>query len=171
MESPAPVQPEKKKNNTLIIVIVALLVACCCGILIIVGVVALGRSLLDFSKMQPEIPSITVPEGSGPVEEPYDASIPQGGLGNNDLRLRVWNFITPMAKDDAGCENPVPAATVIAITEGLKDGVWTEDWTLFCENGTMSVYRIVFSTNSDGTINFSPAAISMEAPVVAPHAP
>jgi hypothetical protein len=168
MEIPAPVQPGKK-SNTLIIVIAAIVVLCCCGALVIGGVVALGTSLFSFSSWQSGAPELPIP-GEGwdeewdfeqPFEEEaYDPSIPQGGLGDNDLRRRVWDFITPMAASKAGCEDPIPAATVIVVTEPLKDGVWTEGWTLFCSNGPTPVFRIIFTTQSSGAVNFSPGLIS-----------
>ncbi len=106
-----------------------------------------------------------------PVDEEYDPAIPQGGRGDNELRKRVWDFVASLAEDDADCKNPLPAAAIIVVTEEPDSagvwteepdsaGVWEEGWTLFCENGSTPIYRVIFTPNSNGTINFSPGLIS-----------
>lgn len=96
-----------------------------------------------------------------PVEEEYDPTLPQGGRGDNALRKRVWDFVVRMAESKAACENPFPAATIIVVTvEPDASAVWEEAWTLFCENGPTPVFRIIFTPNENGTINFSLGLIS-----------
>ncbi len=96
-----------------------------------------------------------------PVDEEYDPTLPQGGRGDNELRKRVWDFVTSLAEKNADCQNPLPAAAIIVVTEEPDSaGVWEEGWTLFCENGPAPVYRVIFTPNSNGTINFSPGLIS-----------
>ncbi|MCA2001375.1 MAG: hypothetical protein LDL51_05895 [Chloroflexi bacterium] len=95
-----------------------------------------------------------------PVGEEYDPTLPQGGRGDNELRKRVWDFVTSLAENDADCQNPLPAASIIVVTEEPDSaGVWEEGWTLFCENGPTPVYRVIFTPNSNGTINFSPGLV------------
>jgi len=112
-----------------------------------------------------ETPEAVEPESlylpTVPADEEYDPTLPQGGRGDNELRKRVWDFVTSLAEDDADCKKTLPAAAIIVVTEEPDStGVWEEGWTLFCENGPTPVYRVIFTPNSNGTINFSPGLIS-----------
>ncbi len=150
------VQPRKKSNIPLIVA-AALVVACLCSCVTLVLTVGVGFYLLDVNSVS----SPTFPAYDAPAVEAYDPNLPQGGYGDNALRKRVWDFILPMAEEDANCQSPLPAAAVIAVTvEPDSSGVWEEGWTLFCSNGPTPVFRIIFSPNPDGTINFSPGIIS-----------
>jgi len=95
------------------------------------------------------------------TEEAFDPNIPQGGRGDNALRKRVWEFILPMAEEQAGCVSPLAIISVLTVTsEPDSAGVWEETWEVFCENGSNPVFRIIFTPNSDGTVNFSPGLIN-----------
>ncbi|MDD2920699.1 MAG: hypothetical protein PHQ36_00290 [Anaerolineales bacterium] len=163
-------EPKKKTTNIPVIIAVAIIVACCCSAAVLCLITGVGMFSLDwvtsatppsfdydFPTEEPGNPVIPTAE----AEEPYDPNIPQGGRGNNELRKRVWDFVTSLAEDDADCKNPLPAATIIVVSkEPDGDGVWEEGWTLFCGNGPTPVYRIIFTPNPDGAINFSPGLIS-----------
>ncbi len=176
-------QPQKKSNIP-IIVVVSLLVACCCSTVILclilgTGFFALSRAAVPdqfpIDSFDP-IPTETAEDEIEPsttespantyiptaaVDEPFDPTLPQGGRGDNALRKRVWDFIVSLAEEDAGCISPLPAAAIIVVTEEPdSSGVWEEGWTLFCDNGPTPIYRIIFTSNPDGNINFSPGLIS-----------
>lgn len=151
-----PVVQSQKKSNVPLIVGAALVTACLCGCVVLVLVGGVGFFLLDSSSMGTPVQPMYVEQ-----DEPFDPNLPQGGYGDSKLRGKVWNFILPMAERDANCENPTPLATLIEVsTEPDASGVWEERWTLVCGNGPMPVFRIIFTPNPGGIINFSPGLIS-----------
>jgi hypothetical protein len=176
-------QPQKKSNIP-IIVVISLIVACCCGavtlcLIVGTGIFALNRTTIPdpfpIESFDP-IPTEAAEDGFEPfptespekpfiptaaVDEPYDPALPQGGRGDNALRKRVWDFVVSLAEGDADCKSPLPAAAIIEVTEEPDNsGIWEEAWTLFCDNGSTPIYRIIFTSNPDGNINFSPGLIS-----------
>ena len=176
-------QPKKATSNIPIIVVVSIIVACCCSAITLclclgTGFFALSQTsttnpppidLESFPTIIPEEPFESLPTESPSdlfiptpaTNEPFNPNLPQGGRGDNALRERVWDFVTSLAKDDADCNSPLPSATIIVETvKPDNSGVWEETWTLFCENGPTPVYRIIFTPNPDGNINFSPGLIS-----------
>lgn len=159
------VQPAKKSNIPLIVG-AALVVACLCGCVTLTLTVGTGFFFLNQAS-DPVQPIYVEPiQPVDPFEaietpEPYDPNLPQGGYGDNKLRGKVWDFILPMAERDANCQNPTPLATWIEVTvEPDASGVWEEHWTLICENGPTPVFRIIFTPNPGGIINFSPGLFS-----------
>ncbi len=149
----AVVQPAKKSNIP-IIVGAALVVACLCGCVTLALTVGTGFFFLNQAS-EPVQPIYVE------TDEPFDPNLPQGGYGDNQLRGQVWDFILPMAERDANCQNPTPIATFIEVSvEPDGSGVWEERWTLVCENGPMPVFRIIFTPNPGGIVNFSPGLIS-----------
>jgi hypothetical protein len=175
-------QPQKKSNIPIIAVIVGI-TAGLCGAVILCSIAGMGflyvnrmktaHPTLDSSEPIPtdtlqspfeSLPteaseSLFIPTAA--VDKPFDSTLPQGGRGDNALRKRVWDFVVSLAEDDAGCKSPLPAAAIIVTTEEPdSSGVWEEAWALFCDNGSTPIYRIIFTPNSDGNINFSPGLIS-----------
>jgi hypothetical protein len=176
-------EPQKMSGNLVLIIAVLVFVfICCCVVALCLGTGAfLFMRADDVSSPQPieqfELPAFEEPAEQSepylpdepqnsflptvPVDEEYDPALPQGGRGDNALRKRVWDFVLRMAESKAACENPLPAATVIVVTvEPDASGVWEETWTLFCGNGPTPVFRVIFTPNENGTINFSPGLIS-----------
>lgn len=160
-----PISNPQKKSNIPIIAAVSVVFACCCGTVILcliagAGFFALNRTSYSLDSHQ-TTPTESFDNMFPPTSEPFDPNIPQGGRGDNALRKRVWDFIVPMAEEQAGCVSPLAIISVLTVTsEPDSAGVWEETWEVFCENGSNPVFRIIFTPNSDGTINFSPGLIN-----------
>ncbi|MFZ5881846.1 MAG: hypothetical protein ACOY0R_20960 [Chloroflexota bacterium] len=158
-------QPARKSNIPLIVG-AALVVACLCGCVTLTLTVGTGFFFLNQASAPVQPIYVEPIQPVDPFEaigtpEIFDPNLPVGGYTDNKLRGKVWDFILPMAERDADCENPTPMATMIEVTvEPDASGVWEEHWTLVCGNGPMPVFRIIFTPNPGGIINFSPGLIS-----------
>lgn len=160
--NPVP-QTEPKNNRNIIIGVVVALVLCCCCLVTAVGgyygyqaYVAAQQAVEDFQDF--EIPT-TVPFDPGdpnatPFSPGFDDSgqLPAGGLADEETRLFAWASVQ-LVGIMSGCDTPTAEGTVIAVTQQPDaSGVWREDWTVNCGDGTTMTFPIKF-TPENGIVN------------------
>jgi hypothetical protein len=165
MES--PIQPEPQKSNTGLMigagVAVALVLICCC---LLVGVIAaltimgpvVGKVYSTIDNI-PQMPSGMPTISDFPTMSP-DATmpslsdvIPTGGNGTDVQRTQAWAQLF-IAATVSGCSIDSPSAipdTKIKVTqEANGDGVWVEEWTVPCSDGTNKAFTVTFTPGKNG---------------------
>lgn len=173
MEAPVEVQP-KKPNTMLIVGIVVAVLLCCCCLVVIGAFTLLGPAVSqtfstinsDFEltavpdlPIDPELPGNPEPSDPSQSDDPFEMpeipalpsdAVPQGGLGDDLLRVNTWSYVL-IGAAASGCTSPNPATTVIEVTqEPDSNGVWEERWTVDCGDGTEKPFDITFTPNPNG---------------------
>jgi hypothetical protein len=159
METPAPVQAEPKKSNTGLIIgiVVVILLCCCCLTLLVGGYMArsqFSNGLSGFGSY-----GATPDLGSGSSNGAAFGSgittnlpgIPSGGRGDDSARTVAWGQVVIAATTD-GCmtTNPDATATQIKVTQDPDgSGVWQEDWTIPCGDGSSKTYALTFTPGAN----------------------
>ncbi len=174
-----PSQP--KSNRTMIIVAVIVVVLCCCCIVVVAGLAIAGGSITKtFSNIEnglstPGVPDIdlmtAVPDSGGQPEATtapdsgaapdattlpsFSDAIPDGGLGDDILRANTWTYVILTAAI-SGCEATDPKSTQIEVTQQPDaSGVWVEQWTVTCADGSTKAMNVTFTPASGGGTDIS----------------
>jgi len=167
METPAPVNVEPKKSNTgLIIGIVVVVLLCCCCLLIAVGAYVArtqyGNSLSGFDTTfsTPDAGSLSsngsVPGLNTTTNLP---GIPSGGKANDVQRSTAWGYVVVAAATDGCSSSPKADTTTIKVTQDAdSSGVWKEEWTVACDDGSKKPYTVTYSPGSGGNTDIKVAA-------------
>jgi Flp pilus assembly pilin Flp len=171
---------EKKNNNTLLIiagVVVALL--CCCCVAIVAGVALLGPAVSStFEQINEELAPLQewqelTPEqfdrdGGGFDEAPpatgegeeyeygdftgTDEYLPQGGLSDETQRTNAWvQVLFSAAFSSCNATDPIADINIEVLQQPNSAGVWAEQWTVACDDGSARAYEVTFTPASDGT--------------------
>jgi hypothetical protein len=94
---------------------------------------------------QREYPEYPLP---GPDKSPVPLTdIPEGGLGNYDLRRDVWVAILSVTQCD-----PLSPSEVFIEIESREQ--LTEFWTLYCIYDPMEIYHVIYEEEPGGGVNF-----------------
>lgn len=160
-----PIQAEPKKSNTgLIIGIVVVVVLCCCCVALIGGLAIAGPTIgktfssvnkdlkpgiSDFPTLSPDdFPTIS-PDATMPS---LSDIVPNGGKGDDSQRASAWAYVIVATATDGCSYNPKASATTIKVTqEADSSGVWAEEWTVTCDDGTKKPYTVTFTPGASGT--------------------
>jgi hypothetical protein len=158
-----PNQDEPKKSNTGMMLgigaIVVVLLVCCCAIIVIAALTIMGPAVGKvFSSINnslttpfPDQPSLSsTPDLSGVPTFSSDL-IPQGGRGDEVIRASAWAYVLLATSTDGCSFNPKASDTTIKVTqEPDSDGVWKEEWTVACDDGSKKPYTVTFTPSASG---------------------
>jgi len=160
METPTPIQVEPQKSNTgLIIGIVVVVLLCCCCLVVIGALTIMGpivgktfssinNNLLTPMPAKPFL--LATPDLSG-VPTLSSDQVPQGGKSDQFSRVLAWSKVLIAASTDGCSYNLKPSDTQIKVTqEADSKGVWKEQWTVVCDNGTKKPYDVTFTPDANG---------------------
>jgi Flp pilus assembly pilin Flp len=156
-----PNQDEPKKSNTGLMLgigaIVVVLLVCCCAVVVIAAVTIMGPAVgkvfssINNSLLTPQLPSnFQTPDLSGVPTFSSDL-IPQGGRGDDVVRASAWAYVLVATSTDGCSFNPKASDTTIKVTqEPDSDGVWKEEWTVACDDGSKKPYNVTFTPSASG---------------------
>ena len=164
METPIePNQPKSNSNrNVIIAVVVAVILCCCC----VVTAAAGYYGYQVYKAAQPTINQLQNLEIlTGIPSDPNDpnsptiplpnldsSAAPQGGLTDDSTRVVAWSTVQ-IAAVVQGCATPTASGTTISVTQQPDaNGVWKEEWTVDCGDGTTKPIAITF-TPENGTVS------------------
>ena len=159
IETPNSVEPQKSNTGLMIGIGAAVVVLlCCCVAVIVIAALTLMAPVVGktFSTINNDIimtsmPNLpATPDLSGiPTLSPD--IIPQGGRGDEILRASAWANVLVAASLDGCSYNPKASATTIKVTqEPDSDGLWKEEWTLVCDDGSKKPYDLTFTPSAGG---------------------
>ena len=140
---------------------VAALVALCCCLFLLLSLWAISQ--------QPVAPVDLPAPDSPPAAQPLEsaatpaleasgvgvvgAEVPQGGLGDEELRADIWaNMKTAAALID--CQKPDAGKTVISVTQPRAQGRWQERWSVDCGDGWIATFLVDYAAAAGGGTNF-----------------
>ena len=173
--NPVPQADQPKSNrNVVIAVVVAIILCCCCVVTPVAGYfglqaagyfsyqayleaqrVAQETQELDIPEIPTEIPFNPVDPDSTDVPIPdFDVSgeVPQGGLADETTRYTAWLSVQIVGAI-SGCTTPTTDGTTIAVVQQPDGaGVWKEEWTVNCGDGSFKPYTVTF-TPENGIVN------------------
>ena len=141
----------KEKRIILIAASSVLILACLC----VCGLAFLLSSLpggpdpqIDTTVAEPgarDLPEYPLP---GPDTSPVPLKdVPEGGLGNYDLRADVWRTILTVT----GCDPLSPSDVYIDV---MSEEELIEYWSLHCIYDEMEIYRIAYDPQDSGGVDF-----------------
>ena len=160
METPIQVEPKKSNTGLIIGIVVVVLLCCCC--LIVIGLLTLMGPMVGkvFSSINnslltpvPVLPGGVVPATPDLSGIPTISSdqIPQGGKSDQFSRILAWSKVLIAASTNGCGYNLKPSDTQIKVTqEADSKGVWKEQWTVVCDDGTKKPYDITFTPDASG---------------------
>lgn len=163
IETPNQVEP-KKSNNGLMIgigaVVVIVLLCCCVVVAVFAALTIMGPlvgkvySTINQSLLTPQMPDSpsmpATPDLSGVPTFSSDL-IPQGGRGDQVLRASAWAYVLVATSTDGCSYNPKASDTTIKVTQDPgSDGVWKEEWTVACDDGSKKPYDVTFTPSASG---------------------
>lgn len=159
METPVPAQPQKSITGWIIGIVVIVLLCCCCAVVVIATLTLMGpavgkvfSSINDGLLLTPSIPNsppIQRP-GSGTPGVPSDL-VPSGGNGDDVVRASAWAYLLISASFDNCGYNLKASETKIKVTqEPDSKGVWKEEWTVACDDGSKKPYDVTFTPSAGG---------------------
>jgi hypothetical protein len=142
----------KDKKIILIVASTALILACLC---LFCGLAFLFSSLpdtpapqVDITATQPaprDIPEYPLP---GPDKSPVPLKdVPEGGLGNYELRADVWRTILTVT----ACDPLSPSDVYIEV---MSQEELIEYWSLYCLYDEMEIYRVAYDPQDSGGVDF-----------------
>ena len=138
--------------------IVVVLLLCCCVVVVIAALTIMGpavgkvfstiNSNQKFLTPMPGFPTLS-PDSTFP-QSPSDL-IPQGGRGDEIVRASAWGYVIAAGALDGCSYNPKAADATIKVTqEPDSDGIWKEEWTVACDDGSKKPYNVTFTPSASG---------------------
>jgi hypothetical protein len=164
----APIEPTQTKSNSnrniIIGVVVFIILCCCCAMTAIAGYYGYKAYLAAQSTYEDlqdfEIPTMVPFNPSDPnsptlpIPNLDSSAVPQGGLTDDSTRVVAWSTVQIFASLK-GCTTPTVDGTTISVTqEPDSDGIWMEEWSVNCGDGTTQPFDLTF-TPENGIVNVS----------------
>lgn len=164
MESPIEPTQNNSNRNIIIGVVVAVILCCCCVATAVAGYYgyqAYVAAQTTFDELQNfEIPT-GIPSDPNDPNSPtipipsFDSNAaPQGGLTDDSTRVVAWSTVQLFAVLQ-DCATPTVDGTTISVTQQPdSSGIWMEEWSVNCGDGTTKPFDITF-TPENGIVNVS----------------
>ncbi|HMZ06696.1 MAG TPA: hypothetical protein PK078_03690 [Anaerolineales bacterium] len=162
--NPVPQMEQPKSNRNLIIgIVVAVVLCCCCVVTGLAGYYGY-QAYLEAQRVAQEIQQLDIPteipfnpidpqSTDVPIPD-FDVSgdVPQGGLADESTRYTAWLSVQIVGAI-SGCTTPTTDGTTIAVVQQPDGaGVWKEEWTVNCGDGSFKPYTVTF-TPENGIVN------------------
>lgn len=162
--NPVPQMEQPKSNRNLIIgIVVAVVLCCCCVVTGLAGYYGY-QAYLEAQRVAQEIQQLDIPteipfnpidpqSTDVPIPD-FDVSgdVPQGGLADETTRYTAWLSVQIVGAI-SGCTTPTTDGTTIAVVQQPDGaGVWKEEWTVNCGDGSFKPYTVTF-TPENGIVN------------------
>lgn len=161
METPIPAQPQKSITGWIIGIVVIVLLCCCCAVVVIATLTLMGPavgnvfSTINMGIMTPN-PDLSFPPPAFDLTESPSALVPEGGNGDQVLRASAWGYVLITAALDGCSYNPKASETQIKVTqEPDSKGVWKEEWTVVCDDGSKKPYDVTFTPSAGGSTDIN----------------
>lgn len=161
-------QPEPQKSNKGLMIgvggiAIVVLLCCCLSIVVIAALTIMGPvignvfSSINNSLLTPSVPDFSnLPATPDLSDIPTLSSnpsdlVPQGGKGDEIQRASAWAQVILSTSLDGCSYNPTPSDTKIEVTqEPDSSGVWKEQWTVVCDDGSKKPYDVTFTPTAGG---------------------
>jgi hypothetical protein len=161
METPAQTEPKKSNTGLMVGIGIAVFLVLCCCCLVVIGAVSFGMLPLvrsgpssfptpafDFDFETPDADSFNAPSSN--------QFVPEGGRGDLLLRTDTWGFVMIASSAFDCSDNPSAADTTITITQQPDAlGIWEEEWTVTCDNGSKKAFDVTFTPSEGGGTDIS----------------
>lgn len=150
MEPNHPENTPPARDNRIILIIVAVVVVLCLCCLVI-GVVGAINFFRIRSVDTQEVPFFESTVPANPDTDTEIGELPEGGLGNDILRLDTWDVVASSAIGQ-GCDRPIGANSTIEVLQEPEEGAWLEEWTVVCRSGDSYAYEVEYIHDDTGVI-------------------